>query len=385
MRWHGGLSKYGDAVLALLLCAGFLAELRLAIVDRPEVAAFAVLATAPVAFRRRFPLGSFVALWVAMLYLTTLVGRVPDTSLVFFLVFFVSLYSLGAHGRGWAAWVSGAFVVAGIVLFVATDGDPFAPADVLFGAFLVGGPWAAGLAIRLRRERETDLTVRTVELEREQEERAREAVAAERTRIARELHDVVSHAIAVTVLQARGGRRMLDVDADAVREAFTVIEHTNAQALGDMRRLLSVLRDDDPAPANEPQPSLASLELLLDQVRAAGLTIELETAGDPAYTPPGIGLSAYRIVQEALTNVLKHAPGSEVTVGVRCGGDDIEVVVSDDGAGTASAPTTGGGHSGHGLIGMRERAAVAGGDFEAGPLPARGFRVRARLPYEVGV
>jgi len=382
MRWRGGWRKYGDVILAALLFAGLLAELRDEIPDRPEIAAFALLATAPLAYRRRFALGSFVAMWAAMLYLTTLVGRLADTSLVFLLVFFVSLYSLGAHARGLATWVGGLLVLTGIVLFVATDGDPFETADVLFGSVLVGGPWAAGLAIRLRRERETDLTVRTAELERDRQEQARLAVAAERTRIARELHDVVSHAIAVTVLQARGGRRMLDLDANAVREAFTVIEHTNAQALGDMRRLLSVLRDDHPAPASEPQPSLASLDVLLDQVRAAGLTIELETTGDPADTPPGIGLSAYRIVQEALTNVLKHAPGAEVTVGVRCGQDDIEIMVSDDGAGMSTAVPASGGH---GLIGMRERAAVAGGDFEAGPLSAHGFRVRARLPYEVGV
>jgi len=366
--------SYGDPVLAGTLCLAMLAELSVAgvVSDRPGAAALAVLGTAPLAYRRRLPLGSFAVLWTAMLSLANQVSRLPDESLTFLVVLFVSLYSLGAHTRRAAAWLGGVLVIAGTALFVATDGDHFAVGDVIFGTVIIGGPWAAGLAIRLRRDREGQLVAQTKDLA----ERARQAVVEERARIARELHDVVSHAISVTVLHARGGRRMLDVDPKESREAFTVIERTNAQALGDMRRLLTVLRESDMDGDAQPLPSLTALPTLID---SSGLQVELDVSGHVGSIPPGIGLSAYRIVQEALTNVLRHAAGSRVRVTVACRDQDLEVVVCDDGAGSPGG-TSG---SGHGLIGMRERVAVAGGELEVGPVDGAGFRVRARLPYEV--
>ena len=207
---------------------------------------------------------------------------------------------------------------------------------------------------------------------------AEQAVLDERQRIARELHDVVSHAISVTVLHARGGRRLLDADhapAD-VREAFTVIERTNAQAMGDMRRLLGLLRDS--AGDAGPSPSLTTVDSLVSTLRASGLAVEFELTGDLSLVPPGIGLSAYRIVQEALTNVLRHAAGASARVAIASGERDVTVCVTDDGSTVDSS--RGGGH---GLIGMRERTVVAGGTFEAGPGPAGGFQVKAVLPYEV--
>jgi signal transduction histidine kinase len=243
---------------------------------------------------------------------------------------------------------------------------------VIFGTVVIGGPWAAGLASRLRRDREGQLIAQTKDLA----EQAQQAVAEERGRIARELHDVVSHAISVTVLHARGGRRMLDVDPTEAREAFTVIERTNAQALGDMRRLLTVLRESDMDGDAEPLPSLTALPTL---IQSSGLPVELEVSGEVGNIPPGIGLSAYRIVQEALTNVLRHAAGAGVRVTVACRDQDLEVVVCDDGTGSPG-PTKG---SWHGLVGMRERVAVAGGELDVGPVDGAGFRVRARLPYEV--
>jgi signal transduction histidine kinase len=378
-RWLRG---YGDAALAALLAAGFLVELGLAgtLSDRPASALLAVLATVALAYRRRAPLASFVVIWAAMLSLTWLVPGVGDAVLVFLIVFFVSLYSLGAYTRGPAAWVGGCLVAVGICIFVANDGDPFMPGDVLFGTGLVGGPWAAGLAIRLRRDREVDLASRADELERSREELARAAVTEERARIARELHDVVSHAISVTVLQARGGRRLLESDPSATREALDVIEHTNSQALSDMRRLLALLRDTDDGSPHNPPPSLAGLDALAGQLRASGLEVDVDVRGSPADVPPGVDLSAYRIVQESLTNVLKHSSGARAEVSVRYGDDEVEVSISSNG--TAGAPERSG--TGQGLIGMRERVAVVGGQLEAGPTPDGSFLVRARLPYEVG-
>jgi signal transduction histidine kinase len=372
------LTSYGDTVLAGVLSVSLLAEVTAAgaLPARPVPAALAVLATAPVAYRRRLPLASFVVTWTAMLALASQLSRLPDVSITFFVVFVFSFYSLGAHSRRIAALAGGLCVIAGTVLFVATDGDPFAVGDVLFGIVLVGGPWAAGLAMRLRRDRERQLTTRTDELERGQAELARLAVAEERSRIARELHDVVSHAISVTVLHARGGRRMLDLDPAEAREAFTVIERTNAQALGDMRRLLSVLRESDVDGETEPLPSLTAVSTLIE---STGLEVEFDISGDSGSIPPGIGLSAYRIVQEALTNVLRHAAGARVRVAVACRDQDLEVVICDDGTGSPGVAKG----SGHGLIGMRERVAVAGGELDVGPVDGAGFRVRALLPYEV--
>jgi signal transduction histidine kinase len=233
----------------------------------------------------------------------------------------------------------------------------------------------------LRRERERELTASNAELE----ERARRAVADERARIARELHDVVSHAISVTVLQSRGGRKMLGHDDDAVRRALDAIEQTNTQALSDMRRLLALLRDADAEDhgsghsRDEPAPSLDRLDALVGQVRQAGVPVELDVMGDRVPVPPGVDLSAYRIVQEALTNVLKHGgPRAHACVEVRYGVDDLDVSVRS----TGTTPASEDGRHGHGLLGIRERVAVVGGDFEVGPVDG-GYLVHARLPYGV--
>jgi signal transduction histidine kinase len=211
-------------------------------------------------------------------------------------------------------------------------------------------------------------------------------VAAERARIARELHDVVSHAISVTVLQARGGRRLVGVDDAAVRRSLDAIEHTNTAALGDMRRLLAVLRDTEDVTTDGlmPQPSLSRLEELVEQVRGSGLPVDLEVSGEPGIVPPGVDLSAYRIVQEALTNVLKHAgTKARARVQVTYRPDDVDVAVIDDGRLWVSGGEATRHGDGHGLINIRERVAVVGGTVKAGPGPDGGFVVRAHLPFSV--
>lgn len=209
------------------------------------------------------------------------------------------------------------------------------------------------------------------------EEQARTAVADERARIARELHDAVAHSVSVMVLQAGGVRRLLgdDPTREREREALAGVEETGRQAVVELHRMLGILRKRDDGAELAPQPSLARVGALVDQVREAGLDAQLKIEGEPAALAPGLDMSAYRILQEALTNALRYAPGARVDVSVRYG-RDLQLEVRDDGPGRA--PSQG---SGHGIVGMRERAALFGGELEAGPLPGgAGFRVHARLP-----
>jgi signal transduction histidine kinase len=210
---------------------------------------------------------------------------------------------------------------------------------------------------------------------REREVAAREAVVAERARIARELHDVVAHSVSVMVVQAQAGPRLLSTPEFA-GEAFRSIETTGREALVELRRLLGVLRGGEDEPATTPQPGLDRLDALVEQVRAAGLRVDLRVEGEPAQLPAGVDLSAYRIVQEALTNTLKHAGRADAEVIVRFEPSAVEVEVLDNGSGPSTHPNG----FGHGLVGMRERVALYGGSIEAGSRNGHGFVVRARLP-----
>jgi signal transduction histidine kinase len=196
------------------------------------------------------------------------------------------------------------------------------------------------------------------------------------------LHDVVAHNVSVMVVQAGAARRTVDRDTAGAKEAMNLIETTGRQALDEMRRLLGVLRkeDDQERPALTPQPSVRYLDQLVAQVRKAGLPVELEVEGDPRPLASGVDLSAYRIVQEALTNSLKHAGPAHATVRVRYGADDVEVTVTDDGRGPEAGDGANGTASGHGLVGIRERVALYGGELEAGPRRGGGYTVRAKLP-----
>jgi signal transduction histidine kinase len=376
-RWKVWLSRYGDVLLAVTL--GVALGIELLLWERGDKATglvLAVLTAAALVVRRAQPIPSFVVCWIGLFGIAHFIPGFDNGSSTFVIVYFLSLFSLGAHTRGREVVISGLLVVIGIVVFLATD-SAGAPTlgDSVFATVFVGGPWATGLAIRLRRE----LAVANERLRVEQEEKTRRAIAEERSTIARELHDVVAHAISVTVLQSRGARRLLGRDEAKVRSALDAIEHTNTQALGDMRRLLAILRDTEGDAATAPQPSLSRLDELVADVRGSGLSVELSTAGESDDVPPGVDLSAYRIIQEALTNVLKHAGPATARVELTYGEDDLTLRVTDDGK-AAAAPN---GSPGHGLIGIRERVAVVGGEVEAGPCPGGGFEVRARLPYSV--
>ena len=332
----------------------------------------AIAAVVALGLRRRAPFASFLLVMACDLGVVHFAPGFDGRSISFVFIFLFNLWSLGRHAHGGEAWLGVLGVLGAVVGFVIGDGA-HDPSDVFFALAFIGTPWGAGVAVRLRREREDQLATANTALE----EEARTAVATERARIARELHDVVSHAIAVTVLQARGARKLVGEDHAAVRRALDAIEETNTSALGDMRRLLSLLRDaDDDQGRAEPQPTLERLDELVDKVRSSGVPVELCVTGSGP-VPPGIDLSAYRIVQEALTNVLKHGgPDARVRVEIGYGTDDLAVTVRNTGRFEQSDSR------GHGLVGIRERVQVVGGLVEVGPEPD-GYALHARLPYGV--
>jgi signal transduction histidine kinase len=242
--------------------------------------------------------------------------------------------------------------------------------------------WVIGDNMRTRRAYLAELEARAARLEREREERAERAVAEERTRIARELHDVIAHNVSVMVVQASAGEELFDTDPSGARESLSAVASTGRAALAELRRLLGVIRaevDHEGGASYTPQPGIEYLEELVRQVRETGLAVELTVLGEPRELPEGVGLCAYRIVQEALTNTLKHANASEAQVNVRYVADALELQVLDDGRGGSSVN---GETGGHGLIGMRERVALFGGELRTERRAGSGYAVRARLPLE---
>jgi signal transduction histidine kinase len=232
-------------------------------------------------------------------------------------------------------------------------------------------------AVRDRQLRAEALAARAEALEREQELRAHEAVAEERARIARELHDLVAHNVSLMVVQAGAERHALPEDQAATREVLGSIEQAGRQALVEARRLLGMLRRKDDREELEPQPSIDQIDALVERVERAGLPVALQVEGEQAPLPAGVDLCAYRVVQEALTNALKHAGPARAEVVLRFGARALDIEVRDDGLG-AAVPNGDG--AGHGLIGMRERVALYGGQLDAGPRRCGGFEIRARLP-----
>jgi signal transduction histidine kinase len=283
----------------------------------------------------------------------------------------IAFYSLGANAGERHAAIGVIFGLAALWTTVFVSGQ------VDFGSFFFSGtlavaPWLFGRNIRAR-------NMRLAAAEREREQRARLAVGEERSRIARELHDVVAHSVGVIVVQAEGARRVFDRDPERARDALDSIEETARKALADMRRSLGVLRREDDRRELEPQPGIDDLDGLIEQARAGGLTVELEVEGKPVSLPQGIDLSAYRIVQEALTNVIKHAGAARALVTVRYGERELELEVADDGPGP---PVGGADGSGLGIVGMRERVEAHGGELHTGAGPGGGFLVRASLPFD---
>jgi signal transduction histidine kinase len=337
-------------------------------------AALPLLLAVPLLWRRRFPL----VVWA--LILAGVVAQALASGDSFEGLYLLVPLGLGSYAL--AAFSGRRRALAGLALFIAVY-SIYALEDhnirrggqqAWSGAFiglLVLAVWLAGVFVSSRREAAV-LMAEAAEVRRE----AEAAVAEERLRIARELHDIISHTVSVIGLQAGAAERMLDRDPERARQPLQSIQERARESVLELRRLFGMLREAEERAELTPQPRLAQLGLLLEQVRAAGLEVELHVEGAPQPLPPGVELSAYRIVQEALTNVLKHARASRAEVLLRYCVRALELEVTDDGTG---APANG---SGHGLIGMRERAALYGGTLTAGRQPNGGFHVMAQLPHD---
>jgi signal transduction histidine kinase len=334
------------------------------------------LTTAPVAMRRYRPLAVLaitVSAAVLVLILTSQ-AQFPVGVLV-------ALYTVASRCERpvsirAAEWVALPIIVA----VIANNGPHVGRVIPELAVFAIA--WVLGDNIRTRRAYLAELEARAARLEREREERDQRAVSDERARIARELHDVIAHNVSVMVVQASAGEELFDTDPRRARESLAAVASTGRAALTELRRLLGVIRSEEerePTPAYAPQPGLDYLDELVRQVRETGLAVDLTVLGEPRELPEGVALCAYRIVQEALTNTLKHAEATQAQVSLRYVADALELQVTDDGRG---APPVNGEGSGHGLVGMRERVALFGGELSARPRLDHGYEVRARIPLE---
>ena len=319
-------------------------------------------ACAPLVWRRRAPLTTLCATSIAVAAYQ--LAGIQDGLVVFALV--VAAYSVAAH-RARGPHLIAAFLVAlgaGVMLALLAS-DPRGRIEIAFILLVsVGLPMLFGRISFNRRRR----------IERDRARAAHDAVTEERARIAREMHDAVAHAMTVMVVQAGGARSVIDRDPAGAVAALRLVEDTGRTGLGEMRRLIGVLAPNGEVPI-EPQPGLDRLDELLDLMRATGLPVETVVEGEPRGLSPGVDLTAYRVVQEALTNVLKHAGNAHARVVFRYGDDALELEVADDGRGTSVANA-----GGRGLVGMRERVALFDGTLETWPRPGGGFVVRARIP-----
>lgn len=326
------------------------------------------------AFRRVWPLPVAV---VALLGLP--VVYLSGSLLVMFWGQFVpmavAVFSVARYGRERQP-LYGAVAAAATLLFIDLRIDLLSnPSEIVFHWLVFTIAWSFGYGLSAFDRKATRSMQRVLDVEIEAAERAAAAVTEERTRIARELHDVVAHSVSVMVVQAGAAQQMVDDDPEYVRAALDTIRTTGTEALSEMRRVVEMLREQDESGALAPQPGAASVSALVEDARVGGLDVSLLVEGEPRQLPAGLDLAVYRIVQEALTNVRRHAAASTASVVLRYGSDDVVLEVRDDGAGVPSSPEVAGGH---GLVGMRERAALYGGHLET--VSGNGFTVRAVLP-----
>ncbi|MCX5141074.1 MULTISPECIES: sensor histidine kinase [unclassified Streptomyces] len=344
---------------------------------------------AVVALRRRAP-EKMLLLAIGMGVVQLAFGVRPTVANFAMLVI---TFTVATVGERWASRLALAcsLVAAGLSQLRWPDESPRGWVESVFVVIVMTVPfvlaWVLGDSMRTRRAYFDQLEERAARLEREREAQSKVAVAAERARIARELHDVVAHNVSVMVVQADGAAYVLDAAPDQARQALETISSTGRQALAEMRRLLGVLRTGDTRESGEyvPQPDVDQIEDLIDQVRTAGLAVDFKIEGTPRPLPSGVELTAYRIVQEALTNTRKHGgPNAGASVRLVYFDDGLGLLVEDDGRGAAHELYEDGGAdgAGHGMIGMRERVGMVGGTLDAGPRPGGGFRISALLPLK---
>jgi signal transduction histidine kinase len=338
--------------------------------SRPALAVAGLAMTLPLAWRRRHPVAVAVIVFGALVVQDVVAGsdaHTPDTQLF---AWIVASYSVAAHAGLLGSAAGGALALGSTIGWIGLD-------DALLPLAVIGGAWVAGRLVHGGNVRAVAFEERAVALDRERDTRERAAVGEERARIARELHDVVAHSISVMGVQAGAVRRVLAPEQTEQREALLSVERTGREALAEMRRLLGILRSSDDDLAHGPPPSMTAVGELVEQVSESGLPVDLRVEGDPVPLAPGVDVSAYRIVQEALTNTRKHAGPARATVVVRYLKRELQLEVVDDGRGAAREDG-----DGHGLVGMRERVGIYGGHLQTGPQPGGGFAVRARLPLE---
>ena len=385
-RFHWN-QDYADVGMALVLTA---LTLSTAIRDHYRLDAVGVsllvLQTLPIAVRRRNPMrvleitGLAITLYSLLGYLGT--NGAGDSNGAYGVV--VAFYTVAANEPRRRAVVAAAVTAGGVLIsfiaYAAFDSIAGWTANLSVTYLSFGLAWLIGDNLRVRRAYTKELENRAAELEIEREEKAIQAVTEERARIARELHDVVAHYVSVMVVQAAGARRIADKDPVAARGALEAVEAAGRTALAEMRRMLEVLRMDDPGMG--PQPGLGEIDRLIQNVRDAGLPVEYTIEGEACCLPAGMDLAAYRIVQEALTNSVKHGGKATARVAVRYTEDTLEIEVVDDGRGAAAPLLTIAEGGGHGLIGMKERVGLFGGELHTGPVLTGGYRVFARLPIE---
>lgn len=377
-RLRTSLNPVADPLLALLvfglasqpLLAGYECECE----SIPAWGYFLVaVQCAPVAVRRRWPFAALIVTGLA----TSVYGvtSLPDPPVYYAAL--VLMYSVAAHASRRAVYLSAAIAALSITVALTLDWPAWDYQDLTVPLATFVTAYVLGDSVRTRRERTAALEARAAQLERTRVAEAAAVVSAERNRIARELHDSVAHHVSVMVIQAEAGPVAIERRPEQAVQTFESIGATGKQAMAEMRQLLGVLKEDGTS-SREPQPGLAQVDDLVARSRLAGLDIELDLRGVPRELPTALELSAYRVIQEALTNCLRHAPGSAVTIIVRFG-SELSLEVSDGGPAVPPSTSLAEPHSGNGLTAMHERVSVLGGRLEAGP-HGDGWRVSASLP-----
>jgi len=378
------MRRVAPQVVDRALCVAFVAMFVLDLASTPDwrgpvwlnLLLFAAFIPMPLA-RRRHPIGAIFA-WAGLAaFLATFLTN-PYGLTGPFIGLFVYPYAAGAYSDGRRAWLA-IPAVYGAMTVMTLANDEFILGDIFFPGTFGAMFFLGGRAVRSRSRLTAELHEAALRATEEREAAAARAMADERRRIAREMHDVVAHSVSMMVIQAGGARRILDRDPERAQEAGALIERTGREALREMRTLLGVLHAEDEHAGYAPQPSLREIGSLVERARAAGVPVLLAVEGERRELPAGIDLAAYRVVQEALTNVVKHGGGAETQVTVRYQANAVEVTVADRGGGAMTTRLEG---SGHGLAGMRERVRVYGGELHAGRRRGGGFEVRALLPLQ---
>ena len=376
---HGRRLQVFDAALALAVTAAGLAEIWVPFSSRQGNGSMAASSVVTVVVglaliaRRTRPLavaavvaGSWIVVFTFVELYVLFWGQ--------FVPLAVALFSVARYGRGRIPYFGAAGGAMTLLYFDFFVEELQTPGEIIFHWGVFTTVWLSGYGLATSARQAKESTARAIAAEVSATEQAMAAVLQERTRIARELHDIVAHAVSMMVVQAGAAEQVVEDDPQFTRRALETIRSTGADALSEMRRVVAMLRDSDDPGDLAPQPGLDALPALVEDVRGAGLRATLAVEGDPRPLPAGVGLAAYRIAQEALTNVRRHASATEVSVRVGYEPEAVRIEVVDDGVGSADPA------GGHGLAGMRERAAMYGGSVEAGSVNGSGFAVRATLP-----